>query len=115
MSFIDIEPFKQAIKDSIVKIDWHGVNTLDSRGGFKSQYYFDPVKTDYLGYLIPCDQEKLILNFSKVYGNILVAEIANFRMNEYKGVKFGRGYRIIFLFDKRGTISQTYEKTFIYN
>lgn len=114
LSFVDIEPFKEAIidNDSINGFDF---KTIGLRGAFRSEYYFDPIKTDFLGELMPFDGSKLILTFSKVYGNVLIAEITNFKINKLKGVRFGRGYRILFLFDEKGMVTTTYEKTFIYN
>ena len=111
--FIDMEPFNEVISNNPKVIDWPEIDSLQSRKWFKGKFYFEPESTNFLGNLIAPSSEKLILNFSKSYGNVLIAEITDFKMG--KEMKLGKGYRIMFIFNEHGLVNKTYEKTFVYN
>jgi hypothetical protein len=101
--FIDVKPFIALVKKE----------TLDSEHVLEAENKFSPVKTDFLGQLIPAGEDKLILIFSKIYGNMLAAEVTT---SDPSGkIRFGSGYRILFVFDDRGMVSKTYEQAFLYN
>jgi hypothetical protein len=101
--FIDVRPFIELVKKE----------TLGTEHLLEAENKFSPVKTDFLGQLIPAGEEKLMLIFSKIYGNMLAAEVTTSDPSEK--IKFGKGYRILFVFDDRGIVSKTYEQGFLYN
>lgn len=112
ITFIDIETFKDSILEFDDEFD---AGILETKGVFEKQYGFKTYKLEILKNLLPVSAGDLTLYFSKPIGNTLVMELTNFHMSANSGIKFGKGFRIIFQFNERGTIENVYKKTFIYN
>jgi len=110
--YIDIEIFKDSILEFDSKFD---AAIIVSKRDFEKEYGFTTFKLEILKNLLPVSDGDLTLYFSKPIGNILVMEFTNFHMSANSGIKFGKGFRILFQFNERGTIENVYRKTFIYN
>ncbi len=107
--FLDIETFKDSLLEFYDNID---TIILESQRAFEEHKTY---RLEILKSLLPVSADDLILYFSKPVGNILVAELTNFDMSANSGIKFGKGFRILFLFNEMGNIEKVYTKTFIYN
>ena len=113
ISFIGIEPFKDSVLSNQNKFDFE-TEILNELGDFQKKYYFKSVENKLLNNLLPITDDNLVLTFSKPIGNFLVAQVAHRNMS-YSGIRFGKGFVILFLFDENGMIAKTFEQTFVYN
>lgn len=113
ISLIDIEPFRE----EIANIDQSSIDisVFEAEDAFTAMYGFSPFENKILGGLIPAKHENLILYFSKPIGNFLAAELTNFDMDLTSGVRFGKGFRILFQFNQKGLIENIFWRTYIYN
>jgi len=113
IAFIDIEPFKDEI--STISQFPISLDVLTVRSAFKNQYKFEPFKNEVMTDLLPIKSDNLVLHFSKPIDNILAVELTDFDLKLTNGIKFGKGFRILFLFNEKGLIENYFWKTFIYN
>lgn len=113
ITFIDVYPYRDEIAPILnSKL---GFSVFDSKEGFKKNYMFEPVESGYMKELLPTSSQNLTLQFSKPIDNFLVAELMNFDSNKTNGIKFGKGLRMLFVFNKKGLVDRVYTKSFIYN
>lgn len=111
--FIDITPFKEdLVAISQLPID---LDIFKARNAFKEKYKFESFSSGALGNLLPVKPDNLILRFSKPIGNILAVELTDFEMRLPNSVKFGKGFRILFVFNEKGLIEKFFLRTFVYN
>ena len=76
---------------------------------------FKPYSNTTLPDLLPMNQSSLILYFSEPIDNYLVVELTDSSIEKTEGVRFGKGFKMLFLFDERGLIKNVYSKALIYN
>jgi len=111
--FIDFTPFKEeifTINDFPIDLE-----ILKTRGAFREKYKFESFSSEALGDLLPIKPNNLILYFSKPIGNVLAVELTDFEMRLPNNIKFGKGFRILFLFNEKGLIEKYFWKAFLYN
>jgi len=112
ISFIDIGVFKKDLKEYSGKLPFD-VRVLETKGKFKSKFNFEPHSNEF-DKLLPTNNNGLILHFSKPIKNILILEISKSDMYS-SAIKFGKGLRILLMFNDEGFVEKTFTKNIVYN
>jgi hypothetical protein len=112
ISFIDIDVFKDELKDhkNILPFNFE---LLEDKIDFRSKYSYKAVENDFQG-LLPSGEEYLFINFSKPIGNLLTIRLSTYDLSTLP-IKLGRVMQVLFLFDEKGLVKNVYTKTFLYN
>jgi len=87
--------------------DW-GIDSsiIDDKKLFKERYYFEPFKIPLISKLLPPTESKILLTFSKPFGNYLLGEMLDGRVNSTNSFKTGRAIEFLFIFDANGLIKK---------
>lgn len=111
INFIDINPF-------INKLNSENSVNKDLLNNYRNKYQFESYTLPELKELSASNNSRLRLFFSKPIENILVAEFVymmNMEGNYKTNTIFGRGYRLIFIFDDNNNINKALYTSIIYN
>jgi hypothetical protein len=87
---------------------------INSKSLFKERYYFDSIKMPLISKLLPPSDSKILLTFSKPFGNFLLAEMLDGRINSTNTFKTGRAIEFLFLFDENGLIKKVLNNITVY-
>jgi len=112
VEFLQIVDFRDRANPDNVSISKELIN--DDKLFYK-KYYFDPFKSHLLDSVIERNESKLYLTFSKPIENFLIAEILNFNSEMLRGAKYGRGVRMLFIFNSTGSIKNVIFNNALYH
>ena len=111
IDFLGIREFRNIVNPDSVGISKELITDEES---FYRTYYFKSYKSRLLDSIIERNDSKLFLTFSNPIGNCLVVELLNFNTEMFRGRKFGRGVKMLFIFDTAGGIKNVLFNGLIY-
>ena len=112
--FWDIEPFKEDIAETL---EPYGLtqDVLKDESLYEQKFGFETITQVSLSQILPKSESPLKVYFSKPVGNTLIVEITNIEYKSNLQVRFGKGFRILFLFNDEDLIEAVHTSTSIYN
>ena len=90
-------------------------DVLKDESLYEQKFGFETITQVSLSQILPKSESPLKVYFSKPVGNTLIVEITNIEYKSNLQVRFGKGFRILFLFNDEDLIEAVHTSTSIYN
>lgn len=110
--FLNIHLFQRQLNKQNYGLDSAIINNWRF---FEKEYYFKPFRVESLKKIIRPSDSKIILTFSKPFGNYLLAEMLDSRLLSSEARKFGKSMMFLFIFNSEGLIENVLHSSTHYN